>query len=41
LYKQNPEHQTVKNKREKGKELKEKKFQTQQKKITPKEKGDV
>ena len=40
-YQQNPEHQTLKNKREKRDELKEKKFQSQQKKITPEEKGDV
>nr|WP_295971425.1 lysine 2,3-aminomutase [uncultured Bacillus sp.] len=39
-YLQNPDHQTLKNKREKRDELKEKKFQAQQKKNTPLEKGD-
>jgi lysine 2,3-aminomutase len=39
-YIQNPEHQTLKDRREKRDELKEKKFQAQQKKITPETKGD-
>ncbi|MCQ6276626.1 lysine 2,3-aminomutase [Bacillus sp. V3B] len=39
-YNQNPEHQTLKDKREKRDELKEKKFQAQQKKINPETKGD-
>jgi lysine 2,3-aminomutase len=39
-YNQNPEHQTLKDRREKRDELKEKKFQAQQKKITPETKGD-
>lgn len=39
-YNQNPAHQTLKDKRGKRDELKEKKFQAQQKKITPEAKGD-
>ena len=46
-YQQNPEHQTLKNKREKRDELKEKKFQAQMKKVmdvpttTPKGENDL
>ena len=39
-YQQNPEHQTLKDKREKRDELKEKKFQAQLKKERP-EKGSI
>jgi lysine 2,3-aminomutase len=39
-YQQNPAHQTLKDKREKRDQLKEKKFQAQQKKNTPPVKGD-
>ena len=39
-YQQNPNHQTLKDKREKRDELKEKKFQSQQKKNSLEAKGD-
>ena len=39
-YQQNPNHQTLKDKREKRDQLKEKKFQAQQKKMTPPVEGD-